>query len=93
VQTEHLEARAAASLLFRPRIGVIVPKYGRNIVDRNRVKRRLRELARTRLLPSAGTLDIIVRAKPGAYGTSFSQLAAEVAEIAKWIGGFVETSR
>jgi ribonuclease P protein component len=93
VQTEHLEARATASLLFRPRVGVIVPKYGRNIVARNRVKRRLRELARTRLLPSAGRLDIIVRAKPGAYGTPFTQLAAEVAEIARWIGDFGETSR
>lgn len=90
MQTEHLEARAAASLLFRPRIGVIVPKYGRNIVDRNRVKRRLRELARIRLLPSAGRLDIVVRAKPGAYGTAFTQLAVEIEEIAKWIGNFAE---
>jgi ribonuclease P protein component len=93
VQTEHLEARATASLLFRPRVGIIVPKYGRNIVDRNRVKRRLRELARTQLLPSAGRLDIIIRAKPGAYGIAYTQLAAEVEEVAKWIGNFVEMSR
>ena len=91
MQTEHLEARASASLLFHPRVGVIVPKYGRNIVDRNRVKRRLRELARTRLLPLVGNLDIIVRAKPGAYGTSFRQLADQVEEIAAQVRGFVRS--
>jgi ribonuclease P protein component len=93
VQTEHLEARAAASLLFRPRVGVIVPKYGRNIVERNRVKRRLRELVRTRLLATAGTLDVVIRAKPGAYGTAFSKLADEIEEIARWLGEFTGATR
>jgi RNase P protein component len=34
------------------RVGFVVPKYGHSSVDRNRLKRRLRELVRTQLLPS-----------------------------------------
>jgi ribonuclease P protein component len=63
---------------------VVVPKYRRNIVDRNRTKRQLRELARTRILPVAGRIDVLLRAKPEAYGASFDQLAVEVDAIAQW---------
>ena len=87
MQTERLEARASASLLLRPRVGVVVPKYRHNIVDRNRIKRQLRELARMRLLPIAGRIDVLLRAKPEAYGAGFDQLAAEVDAIAKWAVG------
>jgi ribonuclease P protein component len=89
MQTEHLEARASASLLVHPRVGVVVPKYRRNIVDRNRVKRQLRELARTRILPSAGSIDVLVRAKPDAYNANFGQFAAEVDAIAQWAAEIV----
>jgi ribonuclease P protein component len=85
MQTEHLEARASASLLLHPRVGIVVPKYRQTIVNRNRVKRRLRELARIRLLPELGRVDLLVRAKPPAYGTSFKQLAADVDAIARWV--------
>ena len=84
MQTERLEARASASLLLHPRVGVVVPKYRRNIVDRNRTKRQLRELARMRILPVAGRVDVLVRAKPEAYGASFDQLTMEVEAIAQW---------
>ncbi len=40
------------SALSHARVGFVVPKYGHTSVDRNRLKRRLRELVRTRLLPS-----------------------------------------
>jgi len=89
MHTERLEARASASLLLHPRVGVVVPKYRRNIVDRNRTKRQLRELARTRVLPLLGSVDVLVRAKPEAYGASFDQLAVEVDVIAKWAAGIV----
>ena len=89
MQTERLEARASASLLLHPRVGVVVPKYRRDIVDRNRTKRQLRELARTRILPVVGSVDVLLRAKPEAYGASFEQLAVEVDAIAKWAVGIV----
>jgi ribonuclease P protein component len=62
---------------------VVVPRFGHAVVDRNLVKRRLRDLARKELLPTMGTLDIVVRATPGAYGASFDVLRAAVKEIAR----------
>jgi len=85
MQTEHLEARASASLLRYGRIGVVVPKYRRNIVERNRVRRRLRELARIRLLPVLGNVDLLIRAKPSAYTSGFPELTREIDHIAGMI--------
>lgn len=89
MQTERLEARASSSLLLHPRVGVVVPKYRRDIVDRNRTKRQLRELARTRVLPLLGSVDILLRAKPEAYDAGFEQLSREVDAIALWAAGIV----
>jgi ribonuclease P protein component len=85
MQTEHLEARASASLLLHPRVGIVVPKYRHNVVSRNRIKRRLRELARIRLLPQLGCVDLLLRARPPAYATTFEQLASDVDTIARWV--------
>ena len=87
MQTECLEARASASLLAHSRVGVVVPKHGRNIVERNRTKRRLRELVRLRLLPVIGQVDVLVRAKPEAYRSTFDELGAQVDTIAMWVAG------
>ena len=92
MQTEHLEARASASLLHHPRVGIVVPKYKHSIVSRNRVRRRLRELARIRLLPNLGHVDLLLRAKPLAYATSFEQLASDVEAIARWVPANVSRS-
>ena len=48
---------------------------------RNRLKRRLRELARLRLLPALADLppsDVVVRVWPSAYAAAFDALAADV---------------
>jgi ribonuclease P protein component len=85
MQTERLEARASASLLLHPRAGVVVPKHRHNIVERNRVKRRLRELVRIQLLPGLQRIDVLIRAKPEAYDSSFAQLAGDVGAIGEWV--------
>ena len=84
MQTECLEARVSASLSLSPRVGIVVPKHGQNIVDRNRTKRRLREIARVQLLPKVANLDVLIRAKPKAYTASFDQLAIQVQAIRDW---------
>jgi ribonuclease P protein component len=84
MQTERLEARASASLSLHPRVGVVVPKHRLKIVDRNRVKRRLRELVRSKLLPGLQGFDVLVRAKPEAYDSSYSQLAGDISSIGEW---------
>ena len=73
----------SASPVSRSRLGVVVPKHKQTIVRRNLVKRRLREIGRTELLPrQAGlTLDLMVRARPEAYGASFEALREELVEV------------
>ena len=84
MQTERLEARASASLLLHPRVGIVVPKHRQRIVDRNRVKRRLREIVRTGLLRNITGVDLLIRAKPEAYRSSFEQLSSDVTVIGQW---------
>ena len=83
LRTEHLEARMAVSLLSYCRVAVIVAKYKHTIVERNRLRRRIRELARMCLLPSCVGMDLIVRALPSAYGVNFGQLGDEMNQIKK----------
>ena len=58
-----------------------MPRYSESAVDRNRLKRRLRELVRTRLLPTAPLSDVVVRARPGAYDAAFEALEADLAHV------------
>ena len=81
-RTTHLDVFFAASPVARPRLGVLVPKHRHEIVERNCLKRRLRELGRTRVLPalrSAGrSMDVLVRARAEAYDASFAELRDEL---------------
>lgn len=51
-----------------------MPRHGHTAVERNVVKRRLRELARRELLPALSALDVVIRAAPSAYTASFDAL-------------------
>jgi len=62
IRVEYLDVRAVISALPHARVGFVVPKYGHSSVERNRLKRRLRELVRTRLLPA-------LRVAPGVEGS------------------------
>ena len=55
-----------------------MPRYSHSAVERNLVKRRLRELVRTELLPSMAELDVVIRATPGAYGADYPTLRTAV---------------
>jgi ribonuclease P protein component len=62
------------------RVGIVVPRHKHSAVDRNRLKRRLRELVRTRLLPALDGLggDLVIRARAEAYGDSFAALERQL---------------
>ncbi|GMR14015.1 MAG: hypothetical protein BMS9Abin29_2243 [Gemmatimonadota bacterium] len=64
-----------------------MPKHRHRIVERNRLKRRLREIARTEVLPflrEAGrNLDVLVRARREAYSVGYATLRAEVRGVAE----------
>ena len=68
-----------------PRFGTIVPKHRRRVVDRNLLRRRLRELGRLEVLPRLRTadrpLDVLVRARPGAYERAFHELRTELIRL------------
>jgi ribonuclease P protein component len=83
-RTRTLEARTLASPRREVRVGIIVPRYAHSAVDRNRLKRRLRELIRREwLAPLAdgGTRDVVLRAAPSAYDADFAGLRAELAKL------------
>jgi ribonuclease P protein component len=60
----------------------VVPRYGRPVVDRNRVKRRLREILRREVLPALDgahvAADVLVRARREAYDAAYGQLRDEL---------------
>jgi len=58
-----------------------VPKHRQSGVARNRLKRRLRELIRLRLLPTLPPLVLVVRARAEAYGATFEQLARQIERV------------
>ena len=49
-RTTHLDVFFAPSPATFSRLGLIVPKHGRKIVERNLLKRRLREIGRPQLI-------------------------------------------
>lgn len=63
-----------------------MPKHRHAIVARNRLKRRLREIVRTELLPRLDTggvaVDVLVRARAAAYRARFADLREE---LVHWI--------
>ena len=84
-KTRHLDAFVSPSPAAFPRLGVVVPKHKHTIVERNLVRRRLREIGRTVVLPalrnSGAALDVLVRARPDAYAAPFAQLRDELATL------------
>jgi ribonuclease P protein component len=89
-RTSHLEVRQLASLLHHSRIGLIVPKHRHGSVERNRVKRRLRDAVRRDLWPVLRVADaqgapteLVLWATPSSYAAPFEALLADVQRIAK----------
>jgi ribonuclease P protein component len=84
-KTRHLDVFVSPSPVAHARLGVVVPKHKRRIVERNRLKRRLREVGRRLLLPSLAAadvaLDVMLRARPEAYGASFQELRGELGAL------------
>lgn len=81
----------SASPVAHPRVGVVVPKHRRNSVERNLLKRRLRELLRLEVLPRLAelelTVDVLIRARREAYAATYEQLHGELTDFVekKWL--------
>jgi RNase P protein component len=64
---------------------VVVPKHGHENVERNKLKRWLKELGRTCMLPTLWgrdcQLDVLLRARREAYGAEYAELKEEVEAV------------
>jgi ribonuclease P protein component len=83
-RTASLDVFTVPAAAARSRLGLIVPRHGRRIVDRNLLKRRLREIGRRQVLPSldgrGAFSDLLIRARPSAYRADFDSLQRELAK-------------
>ncbi|MDX6280388.1 MAG: ribonuclease protein component [Kribbellaceae bacterium] len=61
-----------------PRVGFVVGKAVGNAVTRNRVKRRLRHLARERLSRVPASAVVVVRALPAASDAGYARLGDDL---------------
>lgn len=77
-RTRRLDIYWRPNELGHPRLGVIAPRHGRSAVARNRLRRRLREHLRRRVLPRLPPLDLVVRARFAAYAASLAELTADL---------------
>ena len=71
-------ASEPASTPAPARVGFVVSKAVGNAVVRNRVKRRLRHLAREHVSSLPGSAVLVVRALPDAAGASYPELGADL---------------
>jgi ribonuclease P protein component len=62
-------------------VGFIVPKFGHSAVQRNELKRRLKEMIRTRFLGTLPSADLVIRARPEAYAMKLSTLTDELQQL------------
>jgi ribonuclease P protein component len=66
----------------RSRSGIIVPLYQRTAVQRNQLRRRIREILRRETLALLPSVDLVVRARREAYTASFAVLKDELVQAA-----------
>jgi ribonuclease P protein component len=64
-----------------PRIGLTVPKALGKAVDRNRIKRRMREAVRHALPLLSAPVDVVLHPRRSVIALEFAQLEREVAQI------------
>jgi len=87
-RTRTLQIAWLPNGLKHPRLGVVVARFGNTAVARNKLRRRLREIARRRLVPFILPIDLVIRATAGAYRATFAELAAE---LDLWLAHYKES--
>lgn len=80
MRLRHLDIAWRPNTKGHARIGIVVPRFERTAVARNRLRRRVREILRRDLLGSLPPVDLVIRAKRVAYVARFAVLRAELAE-------------
>lgn len=81
----RLHALVESQSVVPVRAAIVVPRFGRTAVARNRLKRRLRELVRLHVLDAAELrgVSLVIRARAGAYSRDFAELRSELLGIVR----------
>ena len=75
IQMPLLTVWRAPGKMAQPRVAVVVALHGHSAVARNKLKRRLRQILRTEILPRASqSYDAVVSVRASAYSASFDAL-------------------
>ena len=64
-----------------PRVGLTVGKVLGGAVDRNRIRRRLRAVARRRLRELSGSIDVVMHPRKSVLNLEFAKLDAEIEQL------------
>ena len=59
-------------------MGLIVPRFQATAVDRNRLRRRLKDAWRREVRAAQPAWDLLIRTRRDAYGATFGALRAEL---------------
>jgi ribonuclease P protein component len=81
IRARLFDVRRLDSPLGHARVAIVVPKFRFTAVRRNKLKRRLRELTRQRVLPRLGACDVLLRARRDAYDAAFDHLREELDHV------------
>jgi ribonuclease P protein component len=74
----HLDVLWTDNPAGHARVGLIVPRFQSSAVARNRLRRRLREVWRRKLLQGLPSWDVVIRARREAYEAAFTALEGEL---------------
>ena len=85
IRARFLDVKRLETPVGYPRVAIVVPKFGFTAVSRNKLKRRLRELARQHVLPRGESCDVLFRARRDAYEADFQRLREEITRVAEQI--------
>jgi len=79
--------------LAGPRVGFTVSKALGGAVQRNRIKRRLREVVRLGGLPHDMAVDVVINPKRSAMSADFGELQSEVAKALQVIDRYLQKGK
>lgn len=90
VRARLVDLRRLQPSATQARVAIVVAKFSFSAVQRNKLKRRLRELVRLHMLPVLAPMDLLVRARREAYSATFEMLQSEITEVAGRLAATVD---